>query len=172
MMWIPIMYIHGYTPGYLNSYIYGPTVVYGTGFYYAPWYGAYYYPRPWSWGFNFCYTPYFGWGFGWGYSPAWFSIGFGFGYGYGLWIWIPVVVAGGVLHFITPPAGVDGMEAQGLMASMEIISMYIIISMLITRTMYIGAGRGVSSQSYNRAGGIASRTMNYNRPTTNSANRW
>ena len=43
----------GYTPGYLNSFVYGPTVVYGTGFYYAPWYGAYYYPRPWSWGFNF-----------------------------------------------------------------------------------------------------------------------
>jgi len=32
----------GYTPGYLNAYIYGPTVVYGTGYYYAPWYGSYY----------------------------------------------------------------------------------------------------------------------------------
>jgi len=31
----------GYTPGYLNSFVYGPTVVYGTGFYYQPWYGAY-----------------------------------------------------------------------------------------------------------------------------------
>ena len=74
----------GYTPGYLNSFVYGPTVVYGTGFYYTPWYGAYYYPRPWSWGFNFAYTPYFGWGFGWGYSQSWFSLGFGFGYGYGM----------------------------------------------------------------------------------------
>jgi len=73
----------GYTPGYLNSYVYGPTVVYGTGYYYQPWYGAYYYPRPWSWGFNYCYTPYYGWGFGWGYGASWFSVGFGWGYGYG-----------------------------------------------------------------------------------------
>jgi hypothetical protein len=73
----------GYTPGYLNSYIYGPTVVYGTGFYYTPWYGAYYYPRPWSWGFNYGYTPYYGWGFGWGFSVGWFGFGFGWGAGYG-----------------------------------------------------------------------------------------
>ena len=72
----------GYTPGYLNSYVYGPTVVYGTGYYYSPWYGAYYYPRPWSWGFNFGYTPYFGWGFGWGYSPELVQ------YRIWLWIWI------------------------------------------------------------------------------------
>jgi len=73
----------GYTPGYLNSFVYGPTVVYGTGFYYSPWFGSYYYPRPWSWGFNFGYTPYFGWGYGWGYDPGWFSLGFGYGFGNG-----------------------------------------------------------------------------------------
>jgi hypothetical protein len=77
----------GYTPGYLNSYIYGPTVVYGTGFYYNPWYGGYYYPRPWSWGFGYGYTPFYGWGFGFGYSAAWFNIGFGWGgyWGGGWW---------------------------------------------------------------------------------------
>ncbi len=37
----------GYTSGYLNNFIYGPTVVYGTGFYYNPWIGNYYYPRTW-----------------------------------------------------------------------------------------------------------------------------
>ena len=47
------------------------------------------------------------------------------------------VVAGGVHPFIIPPAGVDGMEVQDHMASMEIISMCTIIFMLITRTMYI-----------------------------------
>ncbi len=72
----------GYTPGYLNSYVYGQTVVYGTGYYYSPWYGSYYYPRPWSWGFNYGYTPYYGWGFGWGYSQSWFGFGLGWGGGY------------------------------------------------------------------------------------------
>ena len=71
----------GYTSGYLNSYIYGPTVVYGTGFYYDPWFGSYYYPRPWSWGFNFGYNPWYGWSFGFGYSLGWFNTGFGYSWG-------------------------------------------------------------------------------------------
>ena len=80
----------GYTPGYLNSFVYGPTVVYGTGFYYDPWYGSYYYPRPWSWGFNFGYNPWYGWSFGWGYNVGWFNYGFGYydhwgGYGCSWW---------------------------------------------------------------------------------------
>ena len=44
-------------------------------------------------------------------------------------IMVTRVVAGGVLPFIILPAGVDGMAAQGLTVSMEIIFMYIIISM-------------------------------------------
>jgi hypothetical protein len=67
----------GYTPGYLNTYIYGPTVVYGTGFYYSPWYGNYYYPRPYTWGFNMVYNPWYGWSLGFGYSYGWFNVGFG-----------------------------------------------------------------------------------------------
>jgi hypothetical protein len=86
----------GYTPGYLNNYIYGPTVVYGTGFYYNPWYGGYYYPRPWTWGFNVCYNPWAGWSLGFGYGFGWFNygygfragLGFGFGHGWGGW-WGP-----------------------------------------------------------------------------------
>lgn len=82
----------GYTPGYLNSYIYGPTVVYGTGYDYDPWFGDYYYPRPWSWGFNFGYNPFYGWSFGWGYNMGWFNPGFGYGFygrGYGCGWWGP-----------------------------------------------------------------------------------
>lgn len=52
----------GYTPGYTGTYVYGPTVVYGTGYYYYPWYGAYYYPRPYTYGYGMAYNPYYGWG--------------------------------------------------------------------------------------------------------------
>lgn len=77
----------GYTPGYLNNYIYGPTVVYGTGYYYNPWYNGFYYPRPWSWGFNVCYNPWAGWTLGYGYGFGWFHFGLGFGFhgGWGRW---------------------------------------------------------------------------------------
>jgi hypothetical protein len=74
----------GYTPGYLNTYIYGPTVVYGTGFYYNPWYNGFYYPRPWTWGFNVCYNPWAGWSLGYGYGFGWFHFGLGF-HGGGYW---------------------------------------------------------------------------------------
>ncbi|HZE85701.1 MAG TPA: hypothetical protein VE035_15395 [Puia sp.] len=73
----------GYTPGYLNTFIYGPTVVYGTGFYYDPWYDGFYYPRPWTWGFNMCYNPWAGWSMGYGYGFGWFHLGIGFGHGWG-----------------------------------------------------------------------------------------
>ena len=76
----------GYTPGYLNAYVYGPTVVYGTGFYYNPWFNGFYYPRPWSWGFGFGYNPYVGWSLGFGYGFGWFHSGWGVGYhGWGGW---------------------------------------------------------------------------------------
>jgi hypothetical protein len=80
----------GYTSGYLNDFIYGPTIVYGTGYYYSPWIGNYYYPRPWSWGFDMVYNPWYGWGFGAGYGFDWFNIGFGPGWDgwYGGW-WGP-----------------------------------------------------------------------------------
>ncbi len=82
----------GYTPGYLGSYVYGPTVVYGTGYYYRPWYGAYYYPRPVTWGFGMHYNPWTGWNMSFGYSTGWFSFSWGYGGGYyrGGW-WGPPV---------------------------------------------------------------------------------
>jgi hypothetical protein len=70
----------GYTPGYLNNFIYGPTVVYGTGFAYNPWYNGFYYPRPWTWGFGVCYNPWAGWSLGYGFGGGWFHFGLGFGY--------------------------------------------------------------------------------------------
>ncbi|WP_205507968.1 hypothetical protein [Longitalea arenae] len=75
----------GYTPGYLNAYVYGPTVVYGTGYYYRPWYGHYYYPRPYTWGFGIRYNPWFGWGFGVGFGYDWFNVSIGFGNPWGYW---------------------------------------------------------------------------------------
>lgn len=57
----------GYMPGYYGTYIYGGTIVYGTGWYYNPWYGPHYYPRPYTYGFHVHYSPYYGWGGGYSY---------------------------------------------------------------------------------------------------------
>ncbi len=65
----------GYTPGYLNAYVYGPTVVYGTGYHYRPWFHNRYYARPFTWGFNMHYNPWTGWGFGFNYNTGWFNRG-------------------------------------------------------------------------------------------------
>ena len=77
-----IVYV-GYTPGYSGSYIYHNTIVYGTGYYYNPWYNGYYYHRRYTYGFNIRYNSWNGWSFGfsfgspyswWGYSywrPGW-----------------------------------------------------------------------------------------------------
>lgn len=58
-----VVYV-GYTPGYMGCYAYGPTIVYGTGYYYNPWYGPYYYPRPVTYGMGMSYNPYMGWSVG------------------------------------------------------------------------------------------------------------
>ena len=74
----------GYLPGYTNSYVYGGTVVYGTGYYYNPWYRNYYYPRPLTWGFGVHWSPYGGWGFSFGIGLGWMGWGF-HPYGRGMW---------------------------------------------------------------------------------------
>jgi len=68
----------GYTPGYTGCYVYGHTVVYGTGYYYSPWYRQVYFPRPFTWGFSMTYDPWSGWCFGsynyWmGYSQGYYD---------------------------------------------------------------------------------------------------
>jgi len=70
-----VVYV-GYLPGYTGCYVYGPTVVYGTGYYYNPWYGPYYYPRPVTYGFAMSYNPWTGWSLGFGMSVGFVSVGF------------------------------------------------------------------------------------------------
>lgn len=76
----------GYTPGYLGTEVSSDgTVVYGTGYDYAPWIGTYWYcgPVTWGYGYDYCWTPWWGWGydcgFGWG---CW-------GWGFGWWAFCP-----------------------------------------------------------------------------------
>jgi hypothetical protein len=78
-----VVYV-GYYPEYVNSYVYHGCVVYGTGWYYRPWWGHYYYPRPSTWGFHVRWNPWYGWGFGFSYSTGRFTFGIGFG-GWGGW---------------------------------------------------------------------------------------
>ena len=80
----------GYTPGYLGSYVQGGTVIYGTGYYYDPWRSSFWYPRPYTWGFNMYYNPWYGWGFGssWGYDwfyPRWNYYGYYNTHSWGWW---------------------------------------------------------------------------------------
>ena len=87
-----VVYV-GYLPGYTYSYVYSGVVVYGTGYYYRPWYGYHYYPRPVTWGYGVHYSPYSGWGFsfgisiGWGFHPYrrgyWGARGYHHGYRHG-----------------------------------------------------------------------------------------
>jgi len=61
----------GYTPGYLGTEAaYDGTVVYGTGYDYAPWIGDEWYGGPVTWGCGFddCWTPWWGWGFDCGFG--------------------------------------------------------------------------------------------------------
>lgn len=81
-----VVYV-GYYPGYTGSYVYGGTIVYGTGWYYPGWYGRYYYPRPATWGFHVRWNPWYGWSFGLSYStgPFTFYMGRGGWYRGGWW---------------------------------------------------------------------------------------
>jgi hypothetical protein len=77
-----VVYV-GYTPGYLWSFPYYGVPVYGTGWYYPPYWGRYYYPRPPTWGFHVGYNPWNGWNFGVSWSNGFFSMGASWGGGYG-----------------------------------------------------------------------------------------
>jgi hypothetical protein len=77
-----IVYV-GYTPGYLWSFPYYGVPVYGTGWYYPPYWGTYYYPRPPTWGFHVGYNPWTGWNFGVSWSNGFFRFGATWGGGWG-----------------------------------------------------------------------------------------
>ncbi|MGB6853778.1 MAG: autotransporter [Thermoanaerobaculia bacterium] len=71
----------GYTPGYYGTVVSDEVVVYGTGYYYTPWVGSYWYGYPATWGYScgITYTPWGGWsftfgvGWGWGYWGGWYA---------------------------------------------------------------------------------------------------
>ena len=77
-----VVYV-GYTPGYLWSFPHYGVPVYGTGWYYPPYWGRYYYPRPPTWGLHVGYNPWTGWNFGVSWSNGFFSMGASWGGGYG-----------------------------------------------------------------------------------------
>jgi hypothetical protein len=77
-----VVYV-GYTPGYMWSFPYYGVPVYGTGWYYPPYWGRYYYPRPPTWGFHVGYNPWTGWNYGVSWSNGFFSMGASWGGGYG-----------------------------------------------------------------------------------------
>jgi hypothetical protein len=79
-----VVYV-GYTPGYMGCYVYGPTVVYGTGFYYSPWYGPHYYPMPMTYGYGMAYNPYYGWSMSVHMSVGFFHYGGYYPPHYGYW---------------------------------------------------------------------------------------
>jgi hypothetical protein len=74
-----VVYV-GYTPGYVGCYVYGGTVIYGTGYAYPAWHGRYYYPRPVTWGFHVHYNPYTGgWAVGGGRGTPYSRVGVAWG---------------------------------------------------------------------------------------------
>jgi len=77
-----VVYV-GYRPGYLWSFPYYGVPVYGTGWYYPPYWGSFYYPRPPTWGFHFGYNPWTGWNYRVSWSNGFFSFGMSWGGGYG-----------------------------------------------------------------------------------------
>lgn len=77
-----VVYV-GYTPGYVGCYPWGPTVVWGTGYPYVPWYGIYYYPRPVTFGMSVHYNPWTGWSMGEGWSNGFMRFGMSWNVGGG-----------------------------------------------------------------------------------------
>jgi hypothetical protein len=77
-----VVYV-GYTPGYMWSFPYYGVPVYGTGWYYPPYWGRYYYPRPPTWGLHVGYNPWTGWNFGMSWSNGFMTMGMSWGGGYG-----------------------------------------------------------------------------------------
>ena len=76
-----VVYV-GYTPGYMWSFPYYGVPVYGTGWYYPPYIGGYYYPRAPTWGFHVGYNPWTGWNFGVSWGGPFFRVGVVWGGGY------------------------------------------------------------------------------------------
>jgi hypothetical protein len=76
-----VVYV-GYTSGYLWSYPYYGVPIYGTGWYYPPYYGRYYYPRPPTWGLHVGYNPWYGWNMGVSWGGPFLHVGVSWGGGH------------------------------------------------------------------------------------------
>ena len=69
-----VVYV-GYTPGYYGTVVTSNSVVvYGTGWYYSPYVGAYWYGAPYTYGYGAAFT--------WGVATGW-GLAYGYGYGWG-----------------------------------------------------------------------------------------
>ncbi len=89
----------GYLPGYMGTYVVDGTIVYGTGYAYAPYIGSsvwYGYPVTYGYAAGIAWTPWTGWavgfGMGWAYGAAWGTGAWGWGAapywgGYGGAVW-------------------------------------------------------------------------------------
>lgn len=77
----------GYTPGYQGTYVDPLTgvVVYGSGYHYDPWIGAYWYGYPVTYGYAaaVAYTPWTGWAVAFGVGWAWGAATTAWGWGWG-----------------------------------------------------------------------------------------
>ena len=64
-------------------------VVYGTGYYYQPWIGSYWYGPPYTYGFgvSIAYTPWAGWHVGYGFGWSWGATTVAVGWGWGAYPW-------------------------------------------------------------------------------------
>lgn len=76
-----VVYV-GYRPGYLWAFPYYGVPVYGTGWYYPPYWGTYYYPRPPTWGLHVGYNPWTGWSYGVSWSNGFLTVGVGWNAGW------------------------------------------------------------------------------------------
>lgn len=63
----------GFTAGYLQCYVDGTTVVYGTGYHYPVYAGDAIFPRPATYGFGMWYCPGQGWTLGYPCTPDWLN---------------------------------------------------------------------------------------------------
>jgi len=82
-----VVYV-GYTPGYYGTVVVpGGVVVYGTGYVYSPWVGAYYYPPPMTYGFGATvrWTPWTGWSVGFGFGCAYDGVAVSMYWGGAMW---------------------------------------------------------------------------------------
>lgn len=169
----PTYTVQGYTAGYLGSYIQGdPVIVYGTGFYYRPWYGAVYYPRPVTWGFGFTYNPWTGWSMSYSYNVGFMHIGFYFGpsYGYGYgggWFGPPMYRP----PYYRPPyggGGYYGHHGGGNHYGNNNININNNITINNNRNNLYNNKPGVTTRNKPMDSSVSSKTKNYNKPGANN----